>query len=81
MKFTVIGEKIETFTGKKGEQKSRRLLLMGAENDLSEQLCELNLPADSAAVGKGKTIEVHVKEISSIFAGKPRLRGDIVTAK
>jgi hypothetical protein len=78
MRFTVTSENIETFTGKKGEQKSRRLLLLGADADLSEQLCEMNLPADSPAVGKGKTIEVHVREITSIFGGKPRIRGSIV---
>jgi hypothetical protein len=67
--------------GKKGEQKNRRLLLLGAESDLTEQLCEMNLPAEHPEVGRGKTIEVHVKEISSIFSGKPRLRGEIVGSR
>lgn len=78
MKFKVTGESIETFNGKKGEQKSRRLLLLGAGDDLSEQLCELNLPAEHPEVGRDKVIEVKVREISSIFGGKPRLRGEIV---
>jgi hypothetical protein len=81
MKFTVQSESIETFQGRKGEQKSRRLLLLGADGDLSEQLCEFNLPADHAQVGKGKTIEVRIKEISSIFSGKPRIRGEILPSK
>lgn len=81
MKFTVQSEEIQSFVGKKGEQKSRRLLLLGADHDLTEQLCEMNLPADHAAIGKGKTIEVRIREITSIFAGKPRIRGEIVTAK
>jgi hypothetical protein len=78
MKFIIQGDSIQTFTGKKGEQSARRLLLLGAEADLSEQLVELNLPADHPEIGKGKAIEVHVSEISSIFAGKPRIRGTIV---
>ena len=79
MKFSVTAESIESFQGKKGEQKSRRLLLLGADGDLTEQLCEFNLPADHPSVGKGKTIEIRIKEISSIFAGKPRIRGEVIS--
>jgi len=78
MKFSVVSETVETFQGKKGEQKSRRLLLLGADGDLSEQLVEFNLPAEHAAIGKGKQIEVTIKEITSIFSGKPRIRGILV---
>jgi hypothetical protein len=81
MKMKVTAESIETFQGKKGEQKNRRLLLLGADGDLTEQLCEMNLPADHPVVGKDKIIDVRIREISSIFAGKPRIRGEILTSK
>lgn len=79
--FTVHSETIETFTGKKGEQKSRRLMLLDASTDGGRlsQIIEMNLPAESAAIGVGKKILVEIGEFSSIFSGRPRIRGIIVS--
>jgi hypothetical protein len=80
VKFNVHAETVETFQGKKGEQKSRRLMLLDVSEDGNRlsQIVEMNLPAEHAAVGLGKTITVSVGEISSVFSGRPRIRGTIL---
>lgn len=81
--FTVHSENVEKFVGKKGEQSSRRVMLLDASttgNRLS-QILEMNLPAEHAPVGVGKVINVEIGEFSSIFAGRPRIRGVILPDK
>lgn len=78
MLFKVQIERVEEFVGKRGAQKSRRLLLLGAESDLTEQLCEFNMPAEHEEIGVGKVVRIDVREVASIYSGKPRLLGHYV---
>jgi len=74
MKFMCLGDSIETFITKAGPKSVRRLVVLGSDSDLAEQLCTIDLPGDSPAVGKGSRLEVGIAEVSNIFNGKPRLR-------
>lgn len=78
MKFNVVSDKVEKYESKGKSYATRKLTVIGAERDLAEQLCEINLPVDHPEVGAGKRIEFLVREIPMIFSGKPRLRGDLV---
>jgi hypothetical protein len=84
MKFTVMGDSVESFVSKGVQRTSRRLVLLSQERDLSEQMIEWNLSPDAKLedvegndVEKGCTVDVHVKEVVAIFGGKPRIRGEI----
>jgi len=81
MRFTVQADEVQTRPSKKGEWKVRRLLLLGADGDLTQQFCELDLPSEHAAIGVGKVINVRVGEIISIFSGRARIRGVIESTK
>jgi hypothetical protein len=76
MKFTVKGEELTSIKTDKGDWKSRRLTLLGVD-EMAEQFCEVNLPADSAEVGVGKMIEVRVRKVLSIYQGNARLLGEL----
>jgi len=77
MKFLVMGDSLESWEKDGKTFTTRRLLLLGEGDDLAEQLCEFNMPADSPSIGKGRVVDLKIKEISSIFGGKPRLRGSL----
>ena len=78
MKFKVASDEVQTRPSKKGEWKVRRLLLLGADGDLQQQFCELDLPAEHPPVGQDKVITVKVTEFVSIFNGRARIRGAIM---
>jgi hypothetical protein len=77
MRFKVIGDSIDSYESKGRQYSNRRVILLGSGPDLGEQLVELNLPPEHPAIGVGVEIEVHVREITAIFNGKPRIRGEI----
>lgn len=77
MKFMVQGDSLESYKAASGMVTVRRLALIG-ESDLSEQICQLDLPEATPAVGKGKMVEIHVKSVTHLFNGKPRLDGHLV---
>jgi hypothetical protein len=77
MKFSVRGDEIQTRKTDNGDWTVRRLTLLG-EQELTEQFVELDLPEDAKPVGVGKTIEVRVKKVVSIFQGNARIQGQIV---
>jgi len=72
MKFIVQGDSLETFQTAKGSKTVRRLALIGVD-DLSEQICNADLPSETPAIGKGKQVDLHVKSVGALFNGKPRL--------
>ncbi len=77
--FTVHSDGIEEFEFKGSMRKSRRLMLLDAsQGDRLAQILELNLPPEHPEVGIGKKITLVIEEVSSIFAGRPRIRGKIV---
>jgi hypothetical protein len=79
--FTVFSSSVETFKGKKGEQSTLRVTLLDASAQPMSQFFEWNLPAESTAPAKGVQVTLDITEISSVFAGRPRIRGNIVPAK
>lgn len=76
MKFMVRGEELTSVKTDKGDWKSRRLTLLGVD-ELQEQFCEMNLPADHAEVGVGKTVDIRVRKVLQIYQGNARLLGDL----
>jgi len=78
MKLRLVSQKQESFKGRQGEEKtSSRCVFIGAELDFAEQLLEMNRPADAQPLTVGNTYDVTVREVTSIFGGKPRIRGEI----
>jgi hypothetical protein len=78
-KFIVHAEAVETFTGKKGEQKTRRLTLLdNSDGARASQFFELNLPAEHAAIGQGKMVTVQIESIPQVFSGRARIIGQLV---
>ncbi len=79
VKFIIHAENVETFMGKKGEQKTRRLTLLdNSEGHRASQFFELNLPADHPPIGVGKPVSVAVDQIAQVFAGRGRIMGTVV---
>jgi hypothetical protein len=71
------------FTSKKGGgdvlQQSYTLLDIG-EGAKMKQMIELNLAVDAPKLAVGSEVIIEVTEISSIFAGRPRIRGAVKQA-
>lgn len=79
MMFKTISDELESYVSKGVSRSTRRLVVIGAEDDFKEQLCEISLPPEHEPVGAGVLLNVHLREVSSIFGGKPRLRVDILS--
>jgi hypothetical protein len=78
MKFTVRADDIVTTPTERGEWKRRQLSLLGVD-ELDKQFCELNLHDGHPPVGAGKTVEVKVRKINSVFQGNARIEGDLLS--
>jgi len=77
MKFKVVGDEVTEFMGKKGRTEVRRLLLMGANGELKEQICEFNLAIDSTEEQlTGETVEIIISMIPGVFMGRARRMGE-----
>jgi hypothetical protein len=77
MRFIVQGDSLESYTGQKGVQTKRRLALLG-ESDFAEQICQCDLPSETAEIGKGNVVELRIRGIVAIFNGKPKLDAVLV---
>lgn len=79
IKFIVYAEAVETFTGKKGEQKTRRLTLLdNSDGPRASQFFELNLSPEHAAIGVGKPLTVQIESVPQVFSGRARIIGQLV---
>jgi hypothetical protein len=79
---TTIGDSIESFASKTGKQTVRRVLMLDADVQSNlGQVLELDLPADHAAVGVGKRLQIECKGLPVNFTGRVRVRGNLVAAK
>lgn len=79
MKVSIINDKIERFTTGKGiARESRRLTVIGAGNDFSEQICFVNVPETTRQMQKGETVELKIDEVVMMFSGKPIMRGEVI---
>jgi hypothetical protein len=79
--FTVHAENMEEFDKKGGgKQKTRRVMLLDASSGSRlSQIIEMNLPPEHPALGVGKQVTIEIDEIAQIFAGRPRIRGRIIS--
>lgn len=85
--FTVHGEGVEEYPDKKNKdasgkpimvQTKRVMLLDASDGPRLAQIVELSLPPEHPNLGVGNVVTIDIQEISSIFAGRPRIRGKIM---
>jgi hypothetical protein len=76
--FTVFDAQLDSYDGKKGKVEQQQYTLQDAsEGALLKQYIEFNQDLNAPKLAKGSKVEIEITEITQIFSGRPRIRGNV----